>query len=139
MVIKTGQTRQGEVLLLLVKADRVPGNYVKTPVEQPLLAIGETGNAHTLKPRKAKGPGKAVFNWLTNTAAAVAQIQKDGAGAEVANGNRVYTEVVVEAIIDHSDRSDEGHEALAVPPGIYRVIVKREQGLWEDEARNVAD
>jgi len=137
--ITTGQTRQGETFLLLVSPDRVPGSYAKTSVEQPLLAIGETGNAHTLRPKQAKGPGKALFNWLTNTANSVAAIQKAGAAEEVMNGNRVYLEVTVEAEIHHSDRSDQGHKALNVPPGVYRVIIKREVLPWEDELRAVAD
>lgn len=118
------QIRQGEIWLR--KVSDLPRGYESGPdSRRVLLAIGETGNAHTLV---------GQVRWLYNAVEDINSLNKRGARAAT---RPVFVEVSSPAVVEHSDRN--GHQAAQVEPGVYRVTIKREQLPWAREASLVAD
>ena len=118
--------RQGEILLIPVK--ELPASYHEATTQNALLAIGETGNAHTLTAERV--------DWLHSAVDEINEIESKGVGVtsddvfvRVSGGN---------GKIEHADRK-HGHAEAPVADGLYLVRIKREQMPWEAEARNVLD
>lgn len=116
--------RQGEILLIPVNR---PENMETKPTRAAVLGTGETGNAHVLT---------GDVKWLFDAAEDIARIEREGALAAV---KALFVEVEAPAVIEHSDRSDQGHAPVIVPAGVYRVAIKREYDPFADAPRYVMD
>lgn len=115
--------RQGEICLIPAG---ISDDLRVTAVNEALLGIGETGNAHVLTAIR--------IEWLHQALEDINAVQKSGIAVAQ---HSMYVRVSGNGVITHSDR--HGHEQAPVPDGTYLVRVKREQLPWEAEARAVYD
>jgi hypothetical protein len=109
--------RQGDVLLVPVPRERLPEHARPLPRDargRLVLALGEaTGHAHAVAAPDADLLAEA--GWV----------------------NERFLRIVTEALLTH-----EEHAAIALPPGLYRVVRQREyEPGWEGQPaeRLVAD
>ena len=109
--------RQGDVLLVPVRPKRLPDHFRPLPRDprgRLVLALGEaTGHAHAVAEPDADLLAEA--GWV----------------------HERFLRIVTEALLTH-----EEHAAIALPPGLYRVVRQREyEPGWEGQPaeRLVAD
>jgi len=119
------QYRQGEVLL--TRVDSVPSGLLSTKVFNPIMSIGETGNAHVLE------CGVEV-EWLHQAIEDINAIAKGGAPARK---GQLYIHVPEQAEIVHHAKK-EPHRNMVIPAGVYRVTNDTEVTPW-GKVRNVLD
>lgn len=119
------QYRQGEVLLTRVK--NVPSGFISTVVKNPVMSIGETGNAHVLE------CGVEV-EWLHQAIEDMNTIARQGAPARK---GELYIRIPEQAEIVHR-ATKEPHRNMVIPAGVYRVTNDTEVTPW-GQVRNVLD
>lgn len=124
-MIKLIQYRQGEVLL--TRAENVPSGLIPTVVKNPVMSIGETGNAHVLE------CGVEV-EWLHQVTEDMNAIARQGAPARK---GELYIHIPEQAEIVHRE-TEEPHRNMVIPAGLYFVTNDTEVTPW-GQVQNVLD
>lgn len=119
------QYRQGEVLL--TRVENVPYGLISTSVKNPIMSIGETGNAHVLE------CGVEV-EWLHQAIEDINAIAKGGAPARK---GQLHINIPQQAEIVHR-ATKEPHRNMVIPAGVYLVTNDTEVTPW-GQVRNVLD
>lgn len=126
--------RQGDVLLIQVKALPKDAKEVATKEARVVLAYGEvTGHAHAFYPEVAERPigilDRIAGKKPANDAKPALLVKEWSADAER------YIQALEKTELRH-----EEHSAIAVEPGVYKVVRQREYDeMAAMRARMVAD
>lgn len=110
--------RQGDILLIPVNENSVPGEYEMRPLRKTIIGLGEvSGHTHTLE--KAQ--------WLIDACEDLQQFAATGQ-----SDNPVFVNVSKETSLQHQE-----HDTLIVPAGVYEI--RRQREYTPEQIRFVAD